>query len=70
VIGFRWTVGGLAALLAVCTVFSFVVGIVGANDIWLGRARRCMHWLWLTALSWFNIEVWGRVAWTLVHWNG
>ena len=68
-IAFRWVVGGFAALMAVCTLISFVIAVVGANEIWYGRARRCMHWLWVSGLLWFNVEVWGRVVWTLVHWN-
>ena len=69
-IAFRWAIGGIAALMAALTLISFVIGMVLAHDIWLGRSRRFLHWLWLSALLWFNVEVWGRVAWTLIHWNG
>jgi hypothetical protein len=69
VIAFRWTVGALAALLAVGTVLSFVIALIWANDIWYRRARHFLHWLWVDALLWFNVEVWGRVAWTLFHWT-
>jgi hypothetical protein len=67
---FRWIIGVLAALMAAGMVLSFVIGIVAANDIWMGRARRSLHWLWLALLLWFNVEVWGRVGWTLIHWKG
>jgi len=69
VTAFRWVVGGFAALMAVCMLISFVIAVVAGNEIWYGRARRCVHWVWLSCLFWFNVEVLGRVGWTLVHWN-
>jgi len=67
---FRWVVGVFAVLMAVGSVLAFVIGFVAENNIWLGRARRFGHWFWLSGLFWFNFEVWGRVAWTLIHWSG
>ena len=62
--------GGLFALLALCWLVSFVLGVVSGSDVWFARARRFRHWIWLTGLFWFNVEIWGSVAWTLWHWKG
>jgi hypothetical protein len=67
---FRWIVGVLSAFFAVCALLSFALHVVSNSDIWLARARQVRHWLWLVALLWFNVEVWGRVVYTLFHWKG
>jgi hypothetical protein len=66
---FRWAIGVFAALLATGAVFSFVLFIAFDAQVWRERAARLGAWLRLVALLWFNIEVWGRVVWTLVRWN-
>jgi hypothetical protein len=35
---------------------------------WLERARSLRRGTYLVLLLWFNIEVWGRVIWTIIHW--
>ena len=66
----RWTIGGVAALLILATLFGFTISIVFENDVWRRRTRRLRSWLGVVALAWFNGEVWGRVVYTLVHWSG
>ena len=66
---FRWIIGVLGAIFAVSAVFSFALSISSNAPIWLQRARRFRHWVWLVLLLWFNVEVWGRVAYTLIHWH-
>jgi hypothetical protein len=66
---FRWIIGGLSAFFALGAVFGFVLYIAFESKLWLERARSFRHWIWLLLLLWFNIEVWGRVAWTIWHWN-
>ena len=66
---FRWIIGGLSAFFALGAVFGFVLYIAFESRLWLERARSFRHWIWLLLLLWFNIEVWGRVAWTIWHWN-
>lgn len=65
---FRWLAGVIAALLAVGAIASFALFVSFDIPVWIERARRFRRWLWLVALLWFNVEVWGRVAYTLVHW--
>ena len=66
---FRWIVGGIAVLMAVAALASIAINLAFDSPLWLDRARRFRHWLWLVCLLWFNLEVWGRVAYTLVHWT-
>lgn len=66
---FRWIVGVIAALAAAGAVFSFLIFIVYDIKVWIERARRFRHWTWLALLFWFNVEVWGRVLLTIVHWS-
>ena len=64
---FRWIVGVLARVLRARRGLRLralhrlrVPALAGA-----GAALR--HWIWLLALFWFNVEVWGRVVWTIWH---
>ena len=66
---FRWVIGVFGGLLAAATLFSFVIGIAFDNAVWHARARSTRHALWLTALLWFNVEVWGRVLFALIRWR-
>ena len=66
---FRWIVGILAGLFALGAAFGFGLYVAFDSDLWLRRARSFRHAVWLMLLFWFNVEVWGRVGWTLVHWN-
>jgi hypothetical protein len=65
----RWTVGGIAALLAVGALASFVVYIAVEARPALDLAKRLGAWIRLLGLTWFNVEVWGRVVHTLVTWK-
>ena len=66
---FRWILGVLGAFFAIGATLSFVLFVAFDAKLWLERARRFRHWLWLIGLFWFNAEVWGRVAWTIWHWG-
>lgn len=65
---FRWIIGVLSALLAAGSLLSFLLFIAFDIDVWLQRARAMRHMLYMALLLWFNVEVWGRVLWTLIHW--
>jgi uncharacterized membrane-anchored protein len=64
----RWIAAGIAGLLAVGAVASFALFIAFEAQPALDRARRLAAWIRLLALTWFNLEVWGRVVYTIVHW--
>lgn len=63
---FRWIVGVIAALMATSAVVSFLIFIAFDAPVWLARARRFLHWTGLALLSWFIVEIWGRVIVTLI----
>lgn len=65
---FRWIIGVLSALLAAGSLLSFVLFIAFDINVWLERARSMRRGTYMALLLWFNVEVWGRVIWTLIHW--
>lgn len=65
---FRWIIGVLSALLAAGSLLSFVLFIAFDINVWLDRARSLRRGTYMALLLWFNVEVWGRVIWTLIHW--
>ena len=65
---FRWIIGVLSALLAAGALLSFVLFIAFDINVWLDRARSLRRGTYMALLLWFNVEVWGRVIWTLIHW--
>lgn len=66
---FRWVIGILTLLLAGGATISFIVFILQDRNEWLLLARRFRHWTWTAGLFWFNVEIWGRVLYTLIHWR-
>ena len=66
---FRWIIGVISALLVGGSVLSFVLFMAFDIKVWLERARTLRRGVWMTLLVWFNVEVWGRVVYTLVHWT-
>ena len=65
---FRWIIGSIAGLLAAGSGLSLVLFLALDIPLWLERARSLRRGAYLAGLTWFNIEVWGRVVWTLIHW--
>ena len=65
---FRWIMGVISALLVGGSVLSFVLFMAFDIDSWLERARTLRRGAYMALLFWFNVEVWGRVIWTIVHW--
>jgi len=65
---FRWIIGVIAALLGGGSALSLVLFLALDIQVWLERARTLRRGTYMALLLWFNIEVWGRVIWTLIHW--
>ena len=65
---FRWIMGVLGAVFGAASLASLLLFLVLDVDVWLERARALRRAFFVVALLWFNVEVWGRVVWTLVHW--
>jgi hypothetical protein len=66
---FRWVIGVFAGLCLLGGIVSFLIYILAEFGHWLVHARRFRHWLWLSFLLWFNVEIWGSVIRTVIHWN-
>jgi len=65
---FRWIIGVIAAFMASGALLSFVLFMAFDIPLWLERARVFRRWTVTALLFWFNVEVWGRVVWTLITW--
>jgi hypothetical protein len=65
---FRWIIGVISALLASGALICFVVFIAFDIPVFLDRARALRRFMVMALLLWFNVEVWGRVVWTIVTW--
>ena len=66
---FRWIMGVLFAITAGGSVLCFVLFMMVDNEVWIERARSLRRGAYMAGLFWFNVEVWGRVAYTLIHWS-
>ena len=66
---FRWVMGVIFGVFALGSVLAFIIFILADIDLWIKRARAWRRLAWAAALFWFNVEVWGRVAWVLINWK-
>ncbi len=67
---FRWIMGVLVLVLGGSSVLCFALFMAFDINVWLDRARSLRRGAYLAVLFWFNTEVWGSVAYTLIHWGG
>jgi hypothetical protein len=65
---FRWIMGVLSVVLVGGSVLCFVLFMAFDIEVWIQRARSLRRGAYLALLFWFNVEVWGRVVYTLIHW--
>lgn len=65
----RWIAAGIMALLTAGALVSFALYIAFEARPALERAKRLGAWIRLLALFWFNVEVWGRVVYTIATWK-
>ena len=65
----RWMAVGLMTVLAVGAAVNFALYIAFEARPALDRAKRIAAWIRLFALFWFNVEVWGRVVYTIATWK-
>jgi hypothetical protein len=66
---FRWIMAVLLAFTGGGAVLCFVLFMAFDIEVWIARARSLRRGAYLVMLFWFNVEVWGRVVLTLVHWH-
>ena len=67
---FNWIMLWLSGLLGAASLICLVIFLAFDINVWLARSRSLRRGTYMALLLWFNIEVWGRVAYTLIHWNG
>ena len=65
----RWIAAGIMAALALGAAVNFALYIAFEARPALDRAKRIAAWIRLLALFWFNVEVWGRVVYTIATWK-
>ena len=65
---FRWIIGVLAVGLVSLSVLTFVLFMVQDEERWIELARQFRRLASVVLLFWFNVEIWGRVIYTLVTW--
>ncbi len=65
---FRWIMLVITSALFAGAVASFVLFIMVDVEVWIERARALRRLTFAAGLFWFNVEIWGRVIWTLVTW--
>jgi hypothetical protein len=65
----RWIAVGIMAVLAAGAAVNFALYIAFEARPALDRAKRIAAWIRLLALFWFNVEVWGRVVYTIATWK-
>jgi len=66
---FRWIMGVLAGFFAAGWAFTFLLYVLRDDDRLRELGTRLRRYTILIALAWFNIEIWGRVVWTIFTWN-
>jgi hypothetical protein len=66
---FRWVVAGLAALLALGSILCFALFMMVGIEVWIKRTRWLRRAVFAVIMIWFNVEVWGKVLYTIMHWS-
>lgn len=65
---FRWVMGVIFAVTGGISLLSFGIFIGTGIELWLKRTQAFRRYAFAVALFWFNVEVWGKVVWILIHW--
>ena len=65
----RWVIGVIAGGLAGGWLVTVLLYVANGDERFKELGTRLRQWVYTIALLWFNIEVWGRVIWTIVTWN-
>jgi len=65
---FSWIMFALSGLLGAASLGAFLLFILLDIPAWLERARSLRRALYMAVLLWFNVWIWGRIIWTIIHW--
>ncbi len=67
---FRWIMLIVGGLVAAGWLGTLLLYVVDADDRYKELGRSLRQWTITIALFWFNVEIWGRVIWTIITWSG
>ena len=65
----RWIMFVITGGLFTGAAVSFVLFIMADVEVWIERARTLRRLSFAAGLFWINVEIWGRVVYTLWNWN-
>ena len=65
----RWIAGVILMLFVAGWIGTVLLYVLRDDDRLQELGRRLRQYSYLIALFWFNLEIWGRVAWTLISWK-
>lgn len=65
----RWILGSATGLFAVGWLLFFIVGLARDDQKQQAAAAKLRQWAQLIFMIWMNLEIWGRVVYTLWTWN-
>jgi len=66
---FRWVMAVIGGFFAIAYVVTLAIYVLNGDDRFGDLSTRLRRWATIVILLWFNLEVWGRVVWTLIHWT-
>jgi hypothetical protein len=66
---FRWIIGVLTVLIGGGWLFTLMLFVMNGDDRFKELGTRLRQLTFTIVLFWFNIEIWGRVVWTIFTWN-
>jgi hypothetical protein len=66
---FRWIIGVLTVLIGGGWLFTLLLFVMNGDDRFKELGTRLRRLTFTIVLFWFNIEIWGRVVWTIFTWN-
>lgn len=65
---FRWIMGVLAVGLLSISLLGVVMFMMRDEERWIEMAGQFRRLATVALLFWFNVEIWGRVVYTLINW--
>ena len=65
---FRWIMGSIAGLALAGWLVVLLLYVVNGDDRFKDLGTRLRQLVITIGLFWFNLEIWGRVIWTIIEW--
>ena len=65
---FRWIMGSIAGVALAGWLVVLLLYVVNGDDRFKDLGTRLRQLVITIGLFWFNLEIWGRVIWTIIEW--